>query len=155
MSFSGSEWRLINRIYPVEISPKEASFIYFFYAGGKYQYYDGTQWTVETGTEIADLIADTESNWIALKAIGMTTQEVREIPQTALTSQLAGTDFSVVYCVRSADSSTEDYYCRITADYTEDYFASASLTLAVTMIDGTVNNISGLTDTQIEDFMPG
>lgn len=153
VSFAGSGWKTINRIYPVEICPKAASLIYFFYADGKYQYYDGTQWVAETDTEIADLISDTQANWIALKEMGMTARELRAVPKAALTAQLAGEDFSVVYCMRVADKSTAGYYSRITADYTEDYFAGASLTVTVTLSDGTVKSLAGLTDTQAEDFM--
>ncbi len=151
--FTGSQWRAISKIYPVEIMPKEANFLYFIYADGKYSYYDGAAWQTETDTEIADLIGDTEANWISLMQIGMSAQELRSIPETELTSLLAGKDFSVIYCMQVSGKSTAGYYSMINVDYTKDLFASASLALTVYYSDGTLQTFSGLTDTQVEDFM--
>jgi hypothetical protein len=114
--------------------------------------YTYAEWQTETTTEIADLIADVDANWTSLKLIGMTAKEVRAIPESALTSQLAGSDFSIVYCMRVPDVSTVGYYSRVTADYIEDLYASDTLTLNVTYINGTTEQITGLTSTQIEDF---
>lgn len=152
-AFSGSRWYQVNRIYPVEICPKEASYLYFIYADGKYQYYSGSQWVTETGTEIADLIADTESNWTALNAIGMSAAELRQIPQAALTAQLAGKDFSVVYCMKVADRSTANYCSKITVDYKEDLFTGTTYKLTITLDNGTVKSFTNLTDAQAENFM--
>ena len=152
-AFLGSRWYQVNRIYPVEICPKEASYLYFIYANGKYQYYNGSQWVTETGTEIADLIADTESNWTALNAIGMSAAELRQIPQAALTAQLAGKDFSVVYCMKVADRSTVSYNSKITVDYTEDLFTGTTYKLTITLDNGTVKTFTDLTDAQAENFM--
>ena len=154
VAFAGSGWDKVNRLYPIEITSREASFTYFIYSNGKYQYYSGSQWVVENGTEIADLIADTETNWIKLKQLGMTAAEVRAIPASALTSQLAGSDFSVVYCMQVSDTSTAGYYSKISADYSKNLIASTNLlTIHIVFIDGTDRAFSGFTDSQAEDFM--
>lgn len=152
-AFTGSQWRRINRIYPIEINRNAAEFVYFIYSEGKYRYFDGTSWQAESGTEIADQIGDVKANWTQLKLKGMTAQQVRDIPAVALTAQLAYKDFSVVYCVKASDTTTEGYHSKITADYVSKLFAGSDLTLSITMIDGTSRMISGLNNMQIEDFM--
>ncbi|MEA4896102.1 MAG: hypothetical protein VB064_12715 [Oscillospiraceae bacterium] len=151
--FAGSKWRYVNKVYPVEVAKTAADFTYFFYADGKYMYYDNSAWHVESIDEISSLISDVKANWINLKLIGMTASEVRSIPKSALTSQFAGVDFSVVYCMRVSDKSTKGYLSMITADYTEDRYESNALTLNVIYSNGKTEQISGMTSTQIEDFM--
>ena len=152
--FDGTQWRKVNQLYPVEISPKESEFIYFIYSNGKYQYYDGTVWHTETGTEISTLINSTDTNWLALKQIGMTDEQLREIPSSVLTTNLAGKSFSVVYCMRVADESTAGYYSNISTDYTKELFdTSKTLTLNIKLNDGSTMPITGISNTQIEDFM--
>ncbi len=153
VDFTGSDWRKINSLYPIEIIPKEAKYLFFIYADNKYQYYDASGWQVETASEISTLISDTQANWENLSEIGMSAAEVRAIPADVLTSQLAGKDFSVVYCMRVADQSTVGYCCKISADYSKDFFAGTNLSLSINMIDGTTKTLTGLTDTEVEDFM--
>jgi hypothetical protein len=153
VDFNGSDWREVKKIYPVEICNKASEFIYFFYSEGKYSYYDGSAWQTETETEIADMIADVDTNWIDLKLIGMKTEEVRQIPTSTLTTQFAGKDFSVVYCMKVPDVSTTGYYSLITSDYTADIYASENLVLNIKYTDGTTEQIAGMTSGQIEDFM--
>lgn len=151
--FAGSGWRTINKIYPVEIAPSKADMIYFFYANGKYMYYDGTAWHTEATNEISNMISDVGTNWVNLKLIGMTADTMRAIPKDVLTSQFAGIDFSVVYCMRVYDTSTKGYLSNITADYNAKLFSSNTLTLSITYVNGSTQQISGLTSTQIQDFM--
>lgn len=151
--FIGSKWRYVNRIYPVEVCENASDFMYFFYAKGKYMYYDGSVWHTEIANEISSLIFDVKSNWRNLKLIGMTASELRAIPKSALTAQLAGKDFSVVYCMRVPDKSTKGYLSLINVDYTEDRYESNTLTLNVIYSNGKTEQITGMTSTQIEDFM--
>ncbi len=151
--FAGSGWRYVNKIYPVEVCANAADFLYFFYSNGKYMYYENSAWHVESASEIANLISDVKANWIDLKLIGMTATELRSIPKSALTAQLAGKDFSVVYCMRVPDKSTKGYLSLITADYTQKLYESDVLTLNVIYSNGKTEQISGMTSTQIEDFM--
>jgi len=152
--FSGSSYRKVNKLYPVEIMPKSAKYLYFIYADGKYHYYrDGTWQSESVDREITTMILNVALNWGGLSEIGMSAQELRSIPAPVLTSNLAGKDFSVVYCMKVFDESTVGYISKITADYVEDLFASDSLTLNIVLTDGTTRNVTGLTSEEIEDFM--
>ncbi len=151
-SFDAYNWRKIRRIYPVEIQPKAAEMYYFIVkdpTNPVYYSYKDNQWT----TVSADLIADVENNWIAVTQQGMTAEELRAIPELALTSQLAGTSFSVVSAMKVDDMSTEGYNSLITVDYVEDLFVLPNLILNITMTDGTIKTYNGLDEDSVEDFM--
>ncbi|MBU7006023.1 RCC1 domain-containing protein [Phosphitispora fastidiosa] len=151
-SFDASNWRKIRRIYPVEIQPKAAEMHYFIVkdpTNPVYYSYKDNQWT----TVSADLIADVENNWIAVTQQGMSAEELRAIPELDLTSQLAGTSFSVVNAMKVDDMSTEGYNSLITVDYVEDLFVLPNLILNITMTDGTIKTYNGLDEDSVEDFM--
>lgn len=151
--FTGENWRKINRLYPVETCPKEASFYYFMQVDGKYSYYDGGEWKEETNNEITNMLTDVEGNWSSIIEKGMTTEQLKTIPKEALTQKLVHKNFSVVYCMRVMDVSTEKYSSKIVADYVEELFASESLVLKITTVDGSIKEYTGLTKLQVEEFM--
>jgi len=151
--FDGSDWRKIKRIYPIELTKKEATFYYFVYVNGAYSYYDGTQWQTETAGEITNYLTDVQIFWPQITAVGMAANDVKSIPEASLTSQLAGEQFSVVYAMKVFDDSTENYSCIVNADYVEDFFDSDTLTLNIIMNDGTTSTFSTLSAIQVEDFM--
>lgn len=152
-TFDATSWRELNKIYPVEIAPKESEIYYFIKLNGKYSYYDGSQWIEETTTEIADLLEDTETNWIEIREKGMTAEELKSITETELTTKLKGQPFSVLYCMKVLDTSTKEYKSLVNIDYVEDLFSSTNLTLNITLNDGTLKQFMGLSDAEVEEFM--
>jgi hypothetical protein len=136
----------------VEICNKASDYVYFVYLDSQYIYYNGTDWVNTDSEAITSLIADM-NNWAMLEYYGMTAEQVRAIPQSVLTTELAGHDFSVVYCMRVPDLSTTGYYSIINIDYTADLYAGNTLTLNITYTNGNTESIAGMTSDQIEDFM--
>jgi len=152
-SFDTESWRKINKIHPVEISPKDCETYYFIKVDGKYACYDGSQWQDESGSEIAGLLEDVKTNWIEITKKGMSFDGLRSIPASALTDKLKGKDFSVEYCMKVGDTSTEKYQSIVKIDYVEDLFGSNSLILNVTLNSGETKQFTGLSDTDVEEFM--
>lgn len=155
--FDGSSWRKIRKVYPVEISPKEAEVYYFIKADNNYISYKNNTWqTVYDsvyGSASANLLDNVETNWINITLQGMSAAELRSIPEAALTEKLHNKSFAVVYVLKVLDATTKEYASQIHVDYAEDLFASATLTLNVIYNDGHTKQYTGLTDAQVEDFM--
>ena len=119
---------------------------------GKYSTYHGT-WYTENDGELASLLTDVEANWSALQLKGMSAQQVRAIPEEVLTQNLAYKDFSVVYCMKVRDVSTESYHSKIHVDYIADIFTGTGLSLKLVLAGGTEKVFSGLSESEIEDFL--
>ncbi|MCF8018621.1 MAG: hypothetical protein K9L62_04360 [Vallitaleaceae bacterium] len=151
--FSGEKWRKVNRLYPIEIQPKESSFYYFLFADGKYSYYDGLQWIEEVNGEITQMLTNVEANWSNIIAKGMSGEQLKSIPKEDLNTKLAYKNFSIVYCMKVLDKSTEKYSSKIVVDYVEEYFSSETLVLKIIATDGSLREFTGLTKNQVEDFM--
>lgn len=146
--FDGSNWRKVRKIYPIELSPKEAEIYYFILADNVYNSFKDEWKTVNSS-----LLSDVEANWVDITLQGMSAQELRAIPEAELTSLLAGESFNIVYCLKVLDESTVKYSSNINIDYVEDLFTSSTLTLNIIYNDGTVKEYTSLTDTDVEDFM--
>ncbi len=153
IDYDGTSWRKINKIYPVEITSKQAKIYYFFKVEDKYCYYDGTEWKTEEDTEISDLLADTKANWIEITKIGMTADKLRTIPADKLTSKLANKEFSIEYIIKVNDESTKDYNSNIRIDYAETLIPNSDLTLKVLFLDGTQKEYIGMNNRDVEDFV--
>ncbi|HCC07036.1 MAG TPA: hypothetical protein DEP72_02555 [Clostridiales bacterium] len=153
IDFDGTNWRKINKIYPVEVMQKDSDIYYFIKVDGKYCYYYDTDWQEETDTEIADMLGDIKTNWIDITKLSMTADKIRAIPADKLTSKLANKSFSVEYVLKANDESTKNYSSNIKVDYVEDQFANTNIILKVIFSDGNTKEFIGLTDTEIEDFM--
>ena len=153
VDFSGSSWRKINKIYPIEVSRLPAEFVYFIYADGKYSTYSNGSWYTESAGELTGLLADVETSWTTLQLRGMSAQQLRAVPESVLTQHLAGKDFSVVYCMKINDSTTEDYYSKVSVDYIADLFSGTGLSLKLIMVDGTEKTLTGLSEAAVEEFM--
>jgi hypothetical protein len=151
--FTGSSWRKVNRIYPVEICNKASDYVYFIYVDEQYVYFNGTTWVSSDSVSISGMLPNPGPNWAMLSYYGMSAEQVRAIPAAALTSELAFKDFSVVYCLRVPDISTRGYYSIINVDYTKNLYESDTLTLIITYFDSRTMQIPGITSEQIEDFM--
>lgn len=151
--FVGTGWRKIKKVYPVEISPKESEFYYFFLIGGTYKYYDQGLWKEGAVGEIGALLGDVEKNWIKITQLGMSAEEMKAIPEAHLTSELARKNFSIVYCMKVYDASTNEYKSMLKVDRVNDMFTSTNLVLKITLNDGTLKQFTGLTDTAVEDIM--
>lgn len=154
-SFNSSTWRKIRKIYPVEIQPKEAEMYYFIIKDGSYKTYKNSQWVDVNST----ILSDIETNWIdsingqGITQLGMTAEELRAVPESALNSLLPANNLSVVYAMKVQDISTESYSSLITIDYVENLFDASLLTLKIKYVDGTFDEYPNLTKTQVEDFM--
>ncbi len=154
-SFTASNWRKMRKIYPVEIAPKEAEMYYFVVKDGVYKTYRNGMWQDLN----AALLTNVKNNWIdstngqGISQIGMTADELRAIPETALNQLLPASNITVAYAMKVQDVSTAEYVSLISIDYVENLFESANLVLKITKPDGTVSEYSGLTKTLVEDFM--
>ena len=150
--FDGSDWRKINKIYPLEIAQQSADFRYFIKKGTDYKVYkDGSFTTVSSASTY---LSDVETNWIDITLEGMTAEELRSIPEDNLTTELAGESFSIIYALKVCDESTEEYSSMVSIDYTEDLFTITGMTLSITLYgSSTPVQYTNLTDTQVEDFM--
>jgi|GEM_PF-3593833 len=151
-SFNSDEMRSISKIYPVEITPKAAEIYYFALVDGEYLSMQGDAWTsVGTIPEAAD------DNWIEITQKGVRGSTLRSIGKDVLTNNLiesnSGNSFSIVYCIKAYDGSTETYRSDIYIDSTKDLFDSANLTLKILYTDGTLATYTGLTGEDVEDFM--
>jgi len=154
--FTSSNWRKIRKIYPIEIQPKEAEMYYLIVKDGVYSSHKDGQWinNIDPG-----LLTNVEGNWIdssngqGITQIGMTADELRAIPETELTSLLPATTISVIFAMKVDDVSTADYSSLISVDYTENLFTAATLTLKIKYIDGTSQDYTDLTKSQVENFM--
>ncbi len=152
-SFTSTSWRKMRKIYPVEIAPKEAEMYYFVIADGAYKTYQNGQWMDVD----SDLLKEVEGNWIdstngrGISQIGMTADELKAIPQTALGQLLPANNITVAYAMKVQDVSTAEYISLITVDYVENHFEKTNLTLKITMVDGTLKQYS-LSKQETEDF---
>lgn len=150
--FDGTDWRKIKKIYPLEIAQQSADFQYFIYIDSAYRVYKDGSW--QTVSNAATYLSDVETNWIDITLEGMTAEELRNIPESDLTTELAGESFSIVYALKVCDESTEEYSSMINIDYTENLFTITGMTLSVTLYGNTTPvQYTNLTDTQVEDFM--
>lgn len=147
--FDGTNWRKIRKIYPIELSPKEAELHYFIFVDSAYKAYKTSAWQDVP----ASIFTNVETSWIDVTLKGMSAEELRAIPEADLTTLLHGKSFNVVYCMKVLDASTVQYKSKISVDYVEDLFASATLTLKIAYNDGSNKQYTGLTDAQVEDFM--
>lgn len=144
-------WRKIKRLYPIEIGNRFAEYNYYIKVGNDYKVFKNGTWTI---IDAATSLADVEANWISIRQEAMSAEELRAIPEAALTSELAGNTFSIVYALKVCDQSTEGYTCNVNIDYVEDLFSGTSLTLSIYMYgDNTPIQYTTLTVTEIEDFM--
>lgn len=145
-------WRKIKKLYPIEISNRYAEYAYYIQEGTDYKVYKDGSWS--TLSNAATNLADVEDNWIDIGLEAMSAEELRAIPEAALTSELAGNTFSVVYAFKTYDQSTEGYTCNINVDYVEDLFSGTTLTLSIYMYgDSAPVQYTSLTATEVEDFM--
>lgn len=150
--FAAANWRKVKKIYPLELAPKSADFYYYVYVSSDYKVYKDGSW--QTVTDAATHLADVEANWLPISLEAMTATELRAVPEAALTSELAGKDFSIVYPLKVNDQSTANYSSKINIDYVEDLFSGTTLTLSITFYgSSTPKTYTNLTATQVEDFM--
>lgn len=153
--FTATAWQKIKRIYPIEIQPKESEIYYFIVKDGSYKSYKNGAWQPVDPL----LLSNVETNWVdsingqGISQLGMTVEELRSIPETALNTLLPATNITVKYAMKVDDLSTKAYTSLITVDYVEDLFVSSNLVLKITMNDGTIRQFTGLTSDQVEDFM--
>lgn len=147
--FDGTNWRKIRKIYPVEIAAKDSQMYYLINVDNTYKAYKNDAWQDVSAT----LLDNVETSWIDLSLQAMTAEELRAIPENALTDILRGKSFSVVYCMKVLDQTTKEYKSLVNIDYVEDLFTSTTLILNVVYNNGTTATYNGLSDTQVEDFM--
>ncbi|MGE5371251.1 MAG: LamG domain-containing protein [Solirubrobacterales bacterium] len=163
-TFDGANWRKVRKVYPVELSPKDAEMYYFIKLGEDCLTYKDNVWQTvyggvydnATGTTTVSgtpLLDDVEANWINITFKGMSAAELRAIPEAALTEKLANKSFAVVYCMKVLDETTKEYKSQVHVDYVEGLFNQSSLTLNVIYNDGKTKQYTGLTNAQVEDFM--
>ncbi len=154
-SFTPTNWRKIRKIYPVEIAPKEAEMYYFVAKDGAYKTYKNGQW-VDVG---AALLTNVESNWIdstngqGISQIGMTADELRAIPETALTQLLPASNITVAYAMKVQDISTAEYVSLISIDYVEQQFSNETVILKIFFTDGQSMDYLNQSREDVENFM--
>lgn len=155
-SFDSSNWRKIRKIYPIEIQPKEAETYYFIVKDEVYKTYKNNQW-VDVN---ANILTNPETNWIdssensqGITQLGMTADELRAIPNTALDSLLPASNITVIYAMKVEDLATDNYSSLITIDYVEKLFEATNLTLKINYVDGTSQDYPDMTQSAVENFM--
>lgn len=153
LDYDADDWREISKLYPVEISPKESSFYYFIKVDDLYLSYDNYGWVEYTSEEITPILDDIEMHWSEVLLRGITAQTLKTIPDYMLTDKLAGKYFTIVYCMKVMDKSTEKYSSRVIVDYIENLFSSNDLVLKITSNSGSVKEYTGLNKLQVEEFM--
>lgn len=127
--YNAANWRQINRIYPIELQPKEAETYYFVYSNGLYYNYSNNQLTAITNQS---LLFNVENNWIDITLQGLTADQLRNIPPSTLNS-LLGKKFQIVYTMKVLDLTTEPYNSMITVDYVDKQFADKGETVNLTI----------------------
>jgi hypothetical protein len=151
LTYDASNWRTISRIYPVEITKKNADIYYFIKLDGEYVYYENGTW--KTADDMNTWLSDMKGNWNDIKKVGMSAYDLKFIPASKLSSKLVGKEFKLEYVMNIEDTSTNGYSSKITIDFTNKMFGSNSLTLNITYSDGTLKKFTELSNSDIEDFM--
>ena len=94
-----------------------------------------------------------QDTWIEIKQQAMSTEELRSVPSSVLTANLAGQNFSVICIMKVYDTTTEGYRSVVQIDYAQKRFGAGTLSMTIGYTDGTKETITGLTSAQIEEFM--
>ena len=107
-----------------------------------------------------ELFGDPEENWIKIKQFGMTAQEVRNVPSEILNQVLvnpdnANSEFSVIYCLKTSDDTTENYKVTVRIQGDGRYFDDEALVMEIVLTNGDkkVIKTSDVTKEELEKFM--
>ncbi len=152
IDYESSNWRIIKRIYPIELQPKQADVFYFLSndGGTTLKAYKNGQWITYQST----LLSQPSQNWSNIMQDGMTNEELKAIPSDQLNSALLpATTVTVVYVTEVDDISTAGYISKITVDYVENQFVKNNLTLSIILTSGERQDFTGLTKTDVENFI--
>ncbi len=153
--FDATQWRRVNKLYPLERGARAFDARYLIAAGG--DYYQGTPNGALTPIPNPDIelyLNDPGTNWAQLIPYSMSADQLRALTADTLTNTLAGQTFSVLYAIRVPDTSTVGYTASITADFAQRQIqTTGTVTLEVTMTSGEKLMLAGVDAEVAENFL--